>query len=223
MPVVDDKQDEREEMEEEREAVRARQEPRRRELLDAAMAYVMEHGLDGLSIRPLSAALGIGHRTLLYYFGSKEQLIAEIFGAFRAHDRHVLEVNSAVLASAEPQHAIEAVWEAMADPEQTTYWRFFFEAYGYAVHEPERYRDFLDGIVHDWLALIGDHLLAAGMDPDRAPAAATATLATFRGLLLDLVATGDRERTTAAARVLAATLLTPPAVPKLPTPPGAAP
>jgi AcrR family transcriptional regulator len=202
---VDDKPDDREAAE----AARLRQEPRRRELLDAAMAYVMEHGLDGLSIRPLSAALGIGHRTLLYYFGSKEQLIAEIFGAFRAHDRHVLEVNSAVLTSAEPHRAIEAVWEAMSAPEQRAYWRFFFEAYGYAVHEPERYRAFLDGIVYDWLTLISDHLAAAGIDPDIAPAAATATLATFRGLLLDLAATGDHERTTAGARVLAAGLLPP--------------
>jgi AcrR family transcriptional regulator len=191
------------------EAVRARQEPRRRELLDAAMSYVMEHGLDGLSIRPLAAALGIGHRTLLYYFGSKEELIAEIFVAFRAYDRHVLDVNSAVLASAEPHRAIAAVWDAMSVPEQTGYWRFFFEAYGYAVREPERYRAFLDGIVHDWLALIADHLAAAGIDRERAPAVATLTLAAFRGLVLDLVATGDRERTTAAARVLAAALVPP--------------
>jgi AcrR family transcriptional regulator len=216
---VEDKVDEREETD----AVRARQEPRRRELLDAAMAYVMENGLDGLSIRPLSAALGIGHRTLLYYFGSKEQLIAEIFGAFRAHDRHVLEVNSAVLASTEPRDAIEAVWEVMSDPEQTAYWRFFFEAYGYAVREPERYRAFLDGIVHDWLALIRDQFLAAGVDAERAPAAATLTLAAFRGLLLDLVATGDHERTTAGARALAAALVPPPASTPGPTPPGTVP
>ncbi|MER5792288.1 TetR/AcrR family transcriptional regulator [Streptomyces sp. NPDC001980] len=191
------------------EAVRARQEPRRRELLDAAMAYVMQHGLDGLSIRPLAAALGIGHRTLLYYFGSKEELIAEIFLAFRAHDRHVLDVNSAVLVSAEPGRAIGAVWDAMSAPEQSGYWRFFFEAYGHAVREPERYRDFLDGIVLDWLALIGDHLVAAGVaDRERASALATLTLAAFRGLLLDLVATGDRDRTSAAARALAETLIT---------------
>ncbi|ANP56473.1 AcrR family transcriptional regulator [Streptomyces griseochromogenes] len=192
------------------EAVRARQEPRRSELLDAATAYVMEQGLDGLSIRPLAAALGIGHRTLLYYFGSKEELIAEIFMAFRAHDRRVLDVNSAVLASAGPDQAIEAVWEAMSAPEQTGYWRFFFEAYGYAVREPERYRAFLDGIVLDWLALIGDHLVAAGIvDPERSFALATLTLAAFRGLLLDLVATGDRDRTSAAARALAAALAAP--------------
>ncbi|MET8453654.1 hypothetical protein [Streptomyces sp. NPDC005209] len=110
--------------------------------------------------------------------------------AFRAHDRHVLEVNSAVLAAAEPNRAIEAVRDATSAPDQTGYWRFFFEAYGYAVREPERYREFLDGIVHDWLALVGDQLVTAGItDRERAPALATLTLAAFRGLRLDLVAT----------------------------------
>ncbi|MGW7385493.1 hypothetical protein [Streptomyces sp. NPDC054794] len=122
--------------------------------------------------------------------GASEELVAEIFVAFRAHDRHVLEVNPAVLAAAEPNRAIEAVRDAMSAPDQTGYWRFFFEAYGYAVREPERYREFLDGIVHDWLALVGDQLVTAGItDRERAPALATLTLAAFRGLLLDLVAT----------------------------------
>jgi hypothetical protein len=49
--------------------------------------------------------------------------------------------------------------------------------------------------------------VAAGIDQEHAPAVATLTLAAFRGLVLDLVATGDRERTTAAARRLAAALV----------------
>ncbi|MEU6217679.1 hypothetical protein ABZ845_09180 [Streptomyces sp. NPDC047022] len=97
----------------------------------------------------------------------------------------------------------------MSSPEQTGYWRFF-EAYGYAVRDPQRYPEFLNGIVHDWLTLIGDHLVAVGaVGREHASAVATLSLAAFRGLLLDLVATGDRERTTAAARALAAALVPP--------------
>ncbi|MFK0153524.1 hypothetical protein ACIQVK_15805 [Streptomyces sp. NPDC090493] len=77
------------------------------------------------------------------------------------------------------------------------------------MREPERYRDFLDGIVLDWLTLIGDHLVEAGVvDREHASALATLTLAAFRGLLLVLVATGDRDRTSAAARALAGALVT---------------
>ncbi|MFE2580580.1 hypothetical protein [Streptomyces sp. NPDC059378] len=68
---------------------------------------------------------------------------------------------------------VQPVLDAMSAPEQSGYWRFFFEAYGHAVREPERYRDFLDGVVLDWLTLIGDHLVAAGVvDRERACALA---------------------------------------------------
>jgi AcrR family transcriptional regulator len=184
-------------------ARRARHEPRRRELLDAAVSYVMEHGLDGLSIRPLATALGIGHRTLLYYFGSKEELIVEILGEFRCRDRNVLDVQGTILA-ANGLRAFEATWEAMSDEHLLPYWRFFFEAYGHAVRDPERHVAFLGGIVSDWLSLIERHLVSAGCDPVRATPLAGLVLATFRGLILDLVATGDRARGAASVRELAA-------------------
>ena len=182
---------------------RSRQEPRRRELLDAAVAYVIEHGLDGLSIRPLATELGIGHRTLLYYFGTKEDLIAEILAEFRWRDRHVLDVQKVILATSGPGRAITAVWKVMSEPGLLPYWRFFFEAYGYALREPLRHTRFLTGIVSDWLEVIEGHLVDAGCKPDRAEPLAAMVLATFRGLVLDLVATGDRDRTTAAANELA--------------------
>lgn len=184
-------------------ARRARHEPRRRELLDAAVTYVMEHGLDGLSIRPLATALGIGHRTLLYYFGSKEDLIAEILAEFRCRDRHVLDVQAAIMATNGSWRAIDAVWEVMSEERLLAYWRFFFEAYAYALREPARHAAFLDGIVSDWLSVIERHLVSAGCDPARATPLAGLVLSAFRGLILDLVATGDRDRATSSARELA--------------------
>src|SRR5690348_7958382 len=66
---------------------RARHERHRKDLLDAALTYIFEHGLADLSLRPLAEALGISHRTLLYHFGSKEQLIVEVLQEVRARDR----------------------------------------------------------------------------------------------------------------------------------------
>jgi AcrR family transcriptional regulator len=53
---------------------RTRHEPRKQDLLAAAVEYVFEHGFSELSIRPLAAALGISHRTLLYHFHSNTNL-----------------------------------------------------------------------------------------------------------------------------------------------------
>jgi AcrR family transcriptional regulator len=40
-----------------------------------------------MPVRPVADALGISHRTLLYYFGSKEQLIADVLLRLRRRER----------------------------------------------------------------------------------------------------------------------------------------
>jgi hypothetical protein len=52
----------------------------------------------------------------------------------------------------------------------------------------------LDRVVGDWLAFIAQPMIGAGWKPDEARAHATIILAGFRGFLLDLCATRDRER-----------------------------
>jgi AcrR family transcriptional regulator len=49
--------------------------------------YAAEHGLFRMPVRPVADALGISHRTLLYYFGSKEQLIADVLLRLRRRER----------------------------------------------------------------------------------------------------------------------------------------
>ena len=63
---------------------------RREELTEAAADYVLDHGLIGLSLRPLAAALGTSDRMLLYHFADKDDLVATVFRA--AVDRGVAEL-----------------------------------------------------------------------------------------------------------------------------------
>jgi hypothetical protein len=51
---------------------------------------------------------------------------------------------------------------------------------------------FLDGIVESWVAPVADALVKAGADERTARADARLSVAVVRGLLLDLLATGDR-------------------------------
>ena len=51
---------------------------RREELAEAATDYALEHGLIGLSLRPLAEALGTSDRMLLYHFRDKDDLVATI-------------------------------------------------------------------------------------------------------------------------------------------------
>ena len=48
------------------------------------------HGLANLSLRPLAKAVGSSPRLLLYYFGSKDELVVEIIQRGRARQRETM-------------------------------------------------------------------------------------------------------------------------------------
>jgi AcrR family transcriptional regulator len=166
---------------------------RRAQLLGAAVDYAIEHGLADLTLRPLADALGVRPNTLVHHFGSKEELLSEILNGVR--DR--LRAMRAGMEQDPEQAPLEGVWEWSSSPERLAFFRSFFEAYGLALHQPDRYRPFLERVVGDWLA-----------EAERAqltPAQATLELAVVRGLLLDLLTTGDRDRVEAALSLFART------------------
>jgi AcrR family transcriptional regulator len=154
---------------------------RKTRTLGAAAAYVLEHGLAGLSLRPLADALGTSPRMLLYDFGSKEQLVREILAEIRRYEAGLL---------AEDVRTIEDVWRWISAPEREPFLRLFYEIYVDALGRGEA-----APFVLDWL-----HYLRRDWRPAVDSATATLMIAVVRGLLLDLLATGDRRRTNAALR-----------------------
>jgi AcrR family transcriptional regulator len=154
---------------------------RRAATLAKTAAYVLEHGLAGLSLRPLAKALGTSPRMLLYDFGSKERLIHEILAEIRRHETSLLEADV---------QSLDDVWEWIAAPEREPFLRLFFETYVAALG-----RDEAQPLVRDWLAYLQER-----WTPPVDAATATLMIAVVRGLLLDQLATGDRTRTDAAFR-----------------------
>ena len=76
--------------------------------------------------------------------------------------------------------------------------RLFFEMVGLALQGDPAMRPLLDDLVEPWLGPVAAMRRAAGVAPDAAAADARLALAVTRGLLLDLLATGDHEGTTRA-------------------------
>jgi AcrR family transcriptional regulator len=169
---------------------------RRAELLDAAVDYATEHGFSELSGRPVAAALGVSTTTLVHHFGTKEHMLEAILGRFR---ERMLAATSD-LAGEQPDlaTAVRAVWTWTSDPRQGAEFRLFFAVYGHALQAPQQFAGFLERVVADWMSVLRD-VQGPGTDPATATRTATLVIATIRGLLLDLLATGDRARVQDAA------------------------
>lgn len=152
--------------------------PTRREgLLQAAIDYAIEHGLSDLTLRPLAEELGVMPNTLVHHFGSKEELLSAILNGVRDRLREMMRAESQL--DGEP---LRSAWRWASSREHLEFFRSFFEAYGLALHQPERFASFLERVVGDWLLVAED------------VPRATLELAVLRGLLLDLLTTGERER-----------------------------
>jgi AcrR family transcriptional regulator len=158
---------------------------RRQQLLDAAVAYVITHGVADLSLRPLAEALDTQAPVLLHHFGSKEELLVQILNGVRDRLRSIAR-NA---RNDDPSSGLDAVWAWVSAPEHDRFFRLFFEGYALALRRPDLYTGFLDTVVQDWLD---------DLSPSMDPASATLAVAATRGLLLDLLATGDRGRVDAA-------------------------
>src|SRR5438270_563518 len=166
-------------------------EARRDELLERAADYLIEHGVADLSLRPLAAAIGSSPRVLLYFYGSKERLVAEALRRARLRQRSLFEAMRDDV-SPTPGEWCRAIWQAMSAPRMLPVFKLFFEVYALALRDPQRFPGFLDRSVSDWIAYIEDPLVRTGVPPAQSKAWATLIIATYRGFLLDLCATGDR-------------------------------
>jgi NAD(P)H-dependent FMN reductase len=169
----------------------------RERLLEASIGYVREHGVAELSLRRLGAAIGTSHRMLIYHFGSKEGLLVAIVRAVEEQQRATMAALDAD-PSLSPSDIARRMWQQLADPSLWPNERLFFETYAQALQARPHTADFLDDVVESWLGPIAEMRRAQGLPSQVAAAQARLDLAVTRGLLLDLLATGDRAGADAA-------------------------
>jgi AcrR family transcriptional regulator len=164
----------------------------RQQLLDAAIEYTAGHGISDLSLRSLAAALGTSHRMLIFHFGCKEGLWVEIA---RTVDRRQREqLRGFPPDPGQPLgELVRAWWKHFSAPALWPYERLFFELYGQALQGRPHTAEFLDGIIDDWLEPLVAAAAARGIPGPQARVHVRLGVAVTRGLLLDLLATGDAE------------------------------
>ncbi len=162
---------------------------RRAELLAALLDAFARGGIGGRSLRDVAEAVGTSHRMLLHHFGSREEPLLTIVQEVERR-----QVGTLPDLPDDPADAVAAMWADLRRPELRPFERLFFECYARAAQGEEPFTRLLPEAVDGWLARVDAHT-----DGTADPGMVRLGLAVTRGLLLDLVATGDEAGVDAAA------------------------
>lgn len=173
----------------------------RQELLHAVVEHLAAHSLDNQSLRSIAAAIGTSHRMLLYHFGSREGLLAEVVATVEQMQREAFAVVARDESTGSSRAVAEKFWSGLIGP-TLSYGPLFFELSAHAMQGRTHAQSLTTTLIDPWLDLLAADLIAEGMSPDRARTHARLGLATVRGLLFDLLITKDREGTDDAFQLL---------------------
>lgn len=180
---------------------------RRTELLEACYGYVLDHGLSDLSLRPLAAAVDSSPRVLLFLFGSKDGLVREVLGRARRDELDFAQGLRDDHGRDDLVAVAERVWEWLSDDRHRGLLTLWVEVFGRSLTEPDGpWSGFAAATVNDWLNVLAAAQTARDRRTSAGAAQRTLVLSVLRGAMLDLLATGDRRRTTRAVRDALASL-----------------
>ena len=172
---------------------------RRAELLEAVVAYLGQHGLAAVSLRPMANAIGVSVNALVHHFGSKEDIVVAAL-------RRANETQIAVLErwlGRDPGLGIADLlrrwWRWMnSSPARLAHIRLGIEAAAMEATASGLPGDVRAEQIGLWRLDIERRLADEGMPPDRVELEASLLKAMFTGIVVDLLATGERRRLGAA-------------------------
>lgn len=171
----------------------------RRRFLEGAVAHALEGGISTLSLRPLATRLGTSDRMLLYYFGSRDNLVMEVLDAVSGQLERVLgDERPAARMSASA--LLAEVWAKVTDPRLDPALRLYLEVDVLAARAVEPYSTVARLVSEGWCAWLGERL---SDPPRRRQATASALLAVLDGLLVQRLCV-DPAAADASARWLSA-------------------
>ena len=173
---------------------------RRQQLLEQATDHALRHGLIGLSLRPLAAALGTSDRMLLYHFGTRDELVTAVIEEANRRSVHTVE---RLPPAASVASGAWALWQAYQQQPLRACEQLYLQAAASGLLGQEPYRSGVRRANEAWTRALSGWLLRCGADPARLGRVVALVDATLLGLHLGL-ATEDPDSLDQAARDLAA-------------------
>lgn len=160
---------------------------RQDELLDAATDHVLGHGLIGLTLRPLAAALGTSDRMLVYHFGGRDALVSAVVA--RATERAVAAVQT-MPGAPSVRAAVNRLWRAYREEPLSACLTVYCQAAASGLIGQEPYLSDARASNELWAAALRDYLVRSGAPVRRVARIATLVDSALYGFHLDL--TTDR-------------------------------
>ena len=168
---------------------------RRQELLDRIVLYLADHGLAQVTLRPMAAALDVSINRLVHHFGSKEELVSTALQ--RAIDMQI-EVQNSWFARNPNLSLVDLYrrwWRWINESEQNlALVRLNYEAAALDTKITGLAGSVRADQIGVWRHDAEGNLGRVVSSPQRAALEASLAKATFTGLVMDLLATGDRRR-----------------------------
>jgi AcrR family transcriptional regulator len=158
-------------------------------LLAATINHLEDNGVADLSLRQLAERLGTSHRLLIYHFGTREGLLVAVVEEIERIQRAWLE--SLWERDMSPIELMRMSWERTCDPKLDRQLRLFVEIYGHVVQGRAHTAPLLGTLIGAWMEPVTDVFKRIGMTTAQARVHARLHVATMRGLMLDLLTTGD--------------------------------
>ncbi len=169
-------------------------------LLERAIGHFAVHGIGDTSLRGLAEAIGTSHRMLIYHFGSREGLLAAVVDVVEQGARDTLATMvEEARSDPDPVDAGLRYWRLVTD-EALVYGPLFFELSSHAMLGLPHAVDLRSRLVSTWLEALTSMWKARGVPTREARMQARLDLAVARGLLHDLLLTGERRAVDAAMR-----------------------
>jgi AcrR family transcriptional regulator len=166
-------------------------------LLEQIVDYLIDKPLSALTFRGLASALGVSSFTLVYHFGTRDDLVREIIGAIATRQRgfetvfdpDTVTINSYFVG-------LRKTFDFTLAPRNRALQRLEFEAQMLEAVAPDHA---VTRIAHEELhSRARETLIALGLDRADAVVEAQLIIDTFYGIQVGLVVSGDVKRATAA-------------------------
>lgn len=184
----------------------------RNRLLTRILELFATQGVADTSLRGIATGVGTSHRMLIHHFGSRDGLLRAVVDRLEQDQRDLLDRLIAA-ADAEPGPAVDPAPDPAAGPVAVS-WLFwtqvseaarrygplFYELSAHAMQGRAHAASLRHSLVEDWIEPLARLWQRAGVAEAAARRQARLDLAVARGLLQDLLLTGEGDAVDQAMR-----------------------